>query len=132
MSALQRKTFKDTYPIYELTLAKTQTRFDSVDQILERLSQAIADHPKATEIAHFDHYAHTESVDGSIAEDILAVKNLIFCFGWELPSPDPVAVRPRSIGITERQDDFVVNFMHAPNPVAQQNMEDWVTALANH
>ncbi|KUJ72765.1 DUF6858 family protein [Thiomicrospira sp. WB1] len=131
MSTLQKKTFKDTYPIYELVLAKSDTAFTQVDQILEQLSQAVAAHPKATEIGRFDHFSHTQSVEGTIAEDIKDVKNLIFCFGWELPSPDPVAVRPRAIGITERDNDFVINFMHAPNPVAQEAIENWVTALAS-
>ncbi len=56
-------------------------------------------------------------------------QHIIMCFGWELPSADPVAVRPRSIGITELEDKFVINFMLAPNPVAQQVMEDWVDSI---
>ncbi len=46
-----------------------------------------------------------------------------------LPSADPMSVRPRSIGVTEFADKFVVNFMEAPNPIANEAMDSWVKIL---
>nr|WP_197723392.1 hypothetical protein [Thiomicrorhabdus aquaedulcis] len=86
-------------------------------------------HPKAVNIAIFDHYSHTKSIDGEINPDIKDAQNIILCFGMQLPSADPVAVRPRSIGVTDLGDRFVVNFMEAPNPIANDTMEAWVKSL---
>ena len=80
-------------------------------------------------IAHFDHLAHTQSIDGDINPDILSAQHIIFCFGMKLPNASVMAVRPRSIGVVELADAFVINFMEPPMPVATQAMIGWVKAL---
>lgn len=126
---MQQTIFKEKYPIYTLTFTKLESKFDTVDAILDDLQQKIEAHPKAVFIARFDHYAHTKGIGGEIGEGILDAKNIILCFGIQLPSPEPVAVRPRSIGVTDTGDHFVVNFMEAPNPIANETMEGWVKSL---
>ncbi|MGE4502469.1 MAG: DUF6858 family protein [Thiomicrospira sp.] len=126
---MQQTIFKEKYPIYTLTFTKLESKFDTVDAILDDLQQKIDAHPKAVFIARFDHYAHTKSIGGEIGEGIFDAKNIILCFGMQLPSPEPVAVRPRSIGVTDMGDHFVVNFMEAPNPIANETMEGWVKSL---
>src|SRR5690554_4899904 len=87
---------------------------------------------RACFIATFDHLAHTRSLpEGEISPDILAAMNLVFCFGIKLPSPQVMAVRPRSIGVTELADRFVINFMEAPMPVANNAMEEWARSVRN-
>ena len=126
---MQQKMFKDKYPIFSLEFTKDQSKFATIAEILDYLHTLIEADPKAVNIAIFDHYTHTKSVDGVINPEILDAQNIILCFGWELPSADPVAVRPRSIGITEFNDKFIVNFMEAPNPVANATMVTWVKSL---
>ncbi|MDG6777816.1 hypothetical protein QCB44_03745 [Thiomicrorhabdus sp. zzn3] len=126
---MQKKMFQDKYPIYELKIAKTDCKFDSVPAILDELQAQIDAHPKAVYISRFDHFSHTKSIDGEINPQIQDAQNIIFCFGFQIPGADPVAVRPRAIGATDLGDAFVVNFMEAPNPVAQETMEAWVNAL---
>ena len=78
----------------------------------------------------FDHYAHTcQLPDGHVGEGIRAAKNVIFCFGLALPSPEVLAVRPRSIGVAETDHGFVISFMEAPMPIANAAMEDWANGL---
>lgn len=126
---MQQKMFKETYPIFALEFTKAESKFDSVSAILEFLHAQVEAHPKAVNIARFDHFNHTKSIDGKIAEGIVDAQNIIFCFGFELPSADPVAIRPRSIGVTDMGENFVVNFMEAPNEVANDTMEAWVKQL---
>ncbi|MBN2647642.1 MAG: hypothetical protein JXR44_07650 [Thiotrichales bacterium] len=126
---MQQKLFKDKYPIFEMNLPKAHAKFASVAEMMNFLGEKIADHPIALEIARFDHYAHTKAIGGEINPAILDAQNLIFCFGMQLPSADPVAVRPRSIGITEFADHFVINFMEAPVQAANDSMQQWVQAL---
>lgn len=126
---MQKKMFQDKFPIYELKIAKTDCKCDSVTAILDELQAQIDAHPKAVYISRFDHFSHTKSIDGEINPQIQDAQNIIFCFGFQLPGADPVAVRPRAIGATDLGDAFVVNFMEAPNPVAQETMEAWVNAL---
>lgn len=56
-------------------------------------------------------------------------EDLIFCFGYALPNPQVLAVRPRAIGIADLGDRFVVSFMEAPMQPANEAMEAWVRGL---
>ena len=113
-----------------MTLAKNETSFKTVGDILAQLRSNIEMHPVATYIALFDHYGHTASLEeGIISPEIIDAQNILFCFGKELPAPEMLAVRPRSIGIAERRDDFVISFLKAPNPVANEAMIAWTESL---
>lgn len=126
---MKHSIFKDKYPIFTLDIPKSDSKFDSVPAILTFLKAQVDAHAKAAFIATFDHYTHTKSIDGEINPAILDVQNIILCFGMQIPGAEPVAVRPRSIGVTEFADKFVVNFMEAPNPVANDAMTIWVKQL---
>ena len=126
---MQQKIFKEKYPIFSLEFTKQESNFDSVPAILDYLQSRVEEHPKAVFISRFDHFSHTQNIGGKIGEGIKDAQNLILCFGMQLPSADPVAVRPRSIGVTDLGDHFVVNFMEAPNPIANDTMENWVKSL---
>ncbi|WP_456323865.1 DUF6858 family protein [Hydrogenimonas sp.] len=129
---MKQKVFKEKYPIFELIVDKDETSCSSVDEIIDHFKSKIDAHPVAVYIATFDHYAHTSSLpEHNIAENIKAAKNIIFCFGKELPTPEVMAVRPRSIGVSDLGDKFVVIFMEAPNPIANDAMESWAKALKN-
>lgn len=128
---MQFSNFMDTYPIFTLTLAKEGSRFASVDEIIAELKEKVSADPVACFIAEFDHYAHTSSLpSGEVAEGISAAKSLIFCFGIKLPSPQAMAPRPRSFGVCELTDSFVITFMQAPNPQMNEVMQQWVNELA--
>lgn len=80
-------------------------------------------------ISTFDQFSQTKRVDGVIREDIKDAKNIIFCFGKEIPTPEVLAVRPRAIGVCELEDMFVVNFLEAPNEQANVIMEEMIKSL---
>jgi len=123
-------TVMEKYPVYTLEIGKEETNYKSIDEIFSYLKSQIEAHPIATYIGEFDHYAHTASLDvGEISEEILAAKNLICCFGKVLPKPEVLAVRPRSIGVAEKADSFVISFLEAPNAGANKDMEAWVKGL---
>ena len=129
---MKQTLLQEKYPVYTLEIEPDETSFNSVDEIIGYFRKRIVQHRAAQYIAEFDHYAHTSSLpEGQIAEDILAAKNLVFCFGIALPDPHALAVRPRSIGIAETTKGFLVTFMEAPMPVANAAMEDWAEGLKN-
>ena len=120
----------EKYPVFVLELSKDACKYATTQEIVAYLKEKIAAHPVATFIALFDHYAHTSSLpEGTIAEGIIAAQDVIFCFGKELPKPEVLGVRPRSIGIAEYEDKFIFSFLEAPNPQATQTMQEWLTAL---
>lgn len=122
--------FNDTYPVYETEISKNETSAANTEEIIARLKQVIEADPTAAFIGQFDHYGHTAQLPGGeIAEDIRAAQNIVFCFGLKLPNPQVMAVRPRSIGVTEYDDRFVVNFMEPPMPAPALVMTEWITAL---
>jgi hypothetical protein len=129
---MKQTTFMEIYSIHEIDIKKTQTRFSNVDEIIAYLKTKVDEHTVATYIATFDHYAHTTSLEeGSISPEILDAKNIIFCFGKEIPKAQVLGVRPRSIGVAERSEDFVLSFLVAPNPMANATMIEWCKAIAD-
>ena len=129
---MKQKIFKEKYHIFELEYQKDEIKYKNVDEIITALQVKIDAHPVLAFIAIFDQYKHTSSLEGSeINPNIKAAKNIVFCFGKELPTPEVLAVRPRSIGVCEMQDSFILNFLEAPNEMANKTMEDFVKSLAN-
>jgi len=122
----------EKYPVNVLEIAKNETTFKNVDEVLAYLKLKIDAHPVATYIATFNHYAHTDSLkEGTISSEVLDAKNIICCFGKDLSDPLMLAVRPRSVGVVEMSDKFVVSFMDAPNPQAHEAMVSWVKSIVN-
>lgn len=126
---MNRKQFKEIYSIYETTYSKQDLKHQSLDEIVNDLTQQILEHPVIAYIGLFDQYQQTQHVGGEINEAIKAAKNIIFCFGMELPTPEVLAVRPRSFGVCETEDSYIINFMEAPNAQANETMVQMVEAL---
>jgi hypothetical protein len=127
---MKQTLLQEKYPVYTLEVKKGESRYQSVDDIMDYLKTCVDQHPIARHIATFDHYDHTTAMpEGQIAADISAAKHIVFCFGTHLPNPQVMAVRPRSIGVVEQPDQFVVSFLEAPMPLANNAMEAWVRAL---
>ncbi len=122
--------FKEKYPIHTIEIPKAEMTTNSMDEILAHFKAKIDAHPVAVYIGIFDHYAHTTGLaDGVIGDGILDAKNVLCCFGKELPSPQMLAVRPRAFGIAEKAESFVISFLEAPNPAANEAMITWTKAL---
>ena len=129
---MKQITVLEKYPVFTLEINKNETSYKNIDEIFAYIRSQVEAHPIATYIGEFDHYAHTSSLsEGKIAEEIVAAKNIICCFGKVLPKPEVLAVRPRSIGVAELENSFVVSFMEAPNPDANAAMEKWVKGIAD-
>lgn len=123
---------QEKYSLFTLEVEKQETSFTSVSQIIAYLKERIDEDEMASFITIFDHYQHTRSLpSGQIGKEIQDAQNIVFCFGITLPSPQSLAVRPRSIGVAELADRFVVTFMEAPMPVANVAMEAWAKSLIN-
>jgi hypothetical protein len=121
---------EETVPVYQLEIERAECRFASVEAIAAHLKALIEANKTARFIAIFDHYAHTRSLpQGQLAKNIRAAVNVIFCFGLTLPEPAQLANRPRSIGVCEMDDRFVISFMEAPMPVANAVIEEWAKSL---
>lgn len=129
---MRQVLFQEKYPIYTLEIDKSETTYSSVDDILAYFRTKIEAHPVVAYIGIFDHYAHTKSLkDGMVSDRMLDAKNILFCFGKELPNPSVLSIRPRSIGVAEQKDTFVITFLEAPNPMANEAMEQWALSLRN-
>jgi len=127
---MKQTLFNERYPLFVLRFDRNETRYQSVDEICDYFRGCIEAHRCGQFIAVFDHYAHTCSLpDGAVETDIRAAKNVLFCFGLTLPSPEILGLRPRSIGVAELEHQFVISFMEAPMPLANAAMEDWALGL---
>jgi hypothetical protein len=126
---MKQTIFKEKYPVWSLELNKSELNQKNVGEIIEYFKALIEEHPIAVNIAVFDHYTHTKNHGGAINQDIKDMQNVIFCFGPEIPNTKVAAVRPRSIGICELEDKFIIEFMEAPAEKAHETMEMWAKNL---
>ena len=126
---MQKTIFMDKYPVYSLKVLKSETSLKNVDEILAYFKDKIDSHKIATYIAIFNHYSHTQKLDGEINADILDAKNIVFCFGAAIPNSKILAVRPRSIGIAELKDSFMIEFMEAPKEKLHNVMQSWAKEI---
>lgn len=126
---MQQKIFKEKYHIFEIKFEKEELIYKNVNEIIEVLKKKIDENEIIAYIATFDQFAHTQNINGEINPSIKDAKNIVFCFGKEIPTPEVLAVRPRSIGVVELENHFVVNFLEAPNEQANIAMENIVKSL---
>ncbi len=121
----------EKYPVYTLEVFKNETNYKNVKEIISYFENLINNHEIAKLISTFDHYSHTKSIGGAINEKILDAQNIIFCFGKAIPKTAMLAARPRSIGVCELEDSFMIEFLEAPNEDMNKLMEDWAKSVAN-
>lgn len=126
---MKKVMFMDKYPVYTLELDKKEVEQKRVCDIMEYFKVKIDAHPTATFIAIFDQYSHTKSLNGEINPEIKDVQNIIFCFGNAIPNTRVMAARPRSIGVCEMEDKFIVEFLEAPKEQMHEVMESWAKGL---
>jgi len=67
-------------------IAKTETTHHSVDALVAYYKSKIAENPKVQFIGVFDHYAHTSRIGGPIVDGMRAAVDIIFCFGFAIPT----------------------------------------------
>lgn len=128
---MTKTVYMDKYPIFSLSIEKSECKYDTIEAILEDLKAKVEAHPIAKFIAVFNNYEHTKSLEGEIAPEILDARNLVFCFGQAIPNSKILAVRPRSIGICETKERFILDFLEAPKEQMHATMENWVKSLIN-
>ncbi len=126
---MKQTLLQEKYPLYVAEIGKSETSRANVEEIVSYLKDQIAANPKVQFIAVFDHYAHTKRIEGEINPRIEAAVDVIFCFGFALPNPQVLAVRPRAIGVADMGDKFVLSFLEAPMKPANEAMEAWVKGL---
>ncbi|NPA58898.1 MAG: hypothetical protein GXO30_00315 [Epsilonproteobacteria bacterium] len=128
---MKKSILLEKYPVYSLEIGKEETSYKTAKEIIAHFEKLVNEHNIAQFIATFDHYAHTTKIGGAINEDILDAQNIVFCFGKAIPNTKMLAARPRSIGVCELNDSFVVDFLEAPNEDMNKLMEDWAKSVAN-
>ncbi|KRT53552.1 DUF6858 family protein [endosymbiont of Ridgeia piscesae] len=127
---MKQELIEETFPIFLLEIEREECLFQSVEAIADYLREHIEAHPSARYIATFDHFAHTRELpEGQVADSIHSAINLVFCFGLTLQEPETLAIRPRSIGICDSGDRFIITFMEPPMPVVNAAMEHWAHSL---
>ncbi len=128
---MKKTIYMEKYPVYTLEIMKKETEYKNVNEIIIYLKSLIDAHKVAKYIAIFNHYEHTSALGGEINPTIKDAQNLLFCFGPALPSTKILAARPRSIGVAELEDSFIIEFLEAPKEQLNDLMEDWAKSIAN-
>jgi len=126
---MKKSIFMDKYPVFTLELFKEELKVTTMPEILTHFKSKIDNHPIAVFISIFDHYSHTKNLNGPIVEGLLDAQNVIFCFGKAIPDTKILAARPRSIGVCEFDDKYLIEFIEAPKNDLNDLMESWAKEL---
>lgn len=122
---MKKTIFMDKYPVFSLEIQKSETDLKSVDEIIAYYKTKVEEHPIAAFISIFDHYSHTTALGGEINPEIKDAKNIVFCFGAAIPNTKMLAARPRSIGVAELENSYMIEFLEAPMEQLHEVMEKW-------
>ena len=128
---MKKTVFMDKYPVFSLELQKSEISVSNAKETVDYFRQKIENHPIAKFISVFDHYSHTQELNGPIMDGLLDAQHIVFCFGQAIPNTKILAVRPRSIGISEFEDKIIIDFIEAPKEELHVVMEDWAKGLKN-
>lgn len=127
---MKKTIVMEKYPVFSLEAKKDELKLQSVDEIISYYNELIEKDPVARYIGVFDHYNHTKSLKNyEISDNIKEAKNILFCFGQKITNPIVLSARPRSISVVQEDENFVISFIEAPNPSAQEKMEKWTKDL---
>jgi hypothetical protein len=126
---MKKTIFKDIYPVITFELSKSNINITSIDDFFDYLKIKVKMDIEATYIAIFDHYSHTSKIEGKFMEGLIDAKNFIFCFGTAIPSTKAIALRPKSIGICEFKDKFVIEYIEPPREAAAIKIKNWLEEL---
>ena len=126
---MKKTIFMDKYPVYSLELSKNEVNVKNTQEVVDYFKEKIENHPIAKFIAVFDHYTHTKNLGGEIMDGLIDAQNVVFCFGAAIPNTKMLAARPRSIGVCEFEDKFIIDFIEAPKEDLHKVMENWAKAL---
>lgn len=130
---MKQMLLQEKFPIFTLEVGKQETELQDAQEVINYFKGLIDSNPVTRFIGEFDHYSHTRGLEGGeIAEGIQDARNIVFCFGTKLPKPEMLAVRPRSIGVVEMDQYFVISFMEAPMALANDTMEEWVKSVVKN
>ena len=126
---MKHTLLNDKYPVFSLEIEKSEIRYRSLPALIDYFKGKIAENPKVQFLTVFDHFAHTSRIGGEIMPGPVGAVDIVFCFGFAIPNPLVLAVRPRAIGIADLGERFVISFMEAPMVPANQAMRTWVMDL---
>ena len=121
----------DIHPMYSLEILKSETTLIGIDQIIEHLKTRISENPEGVFITVFNHYQHTQEIDGRIMDGVVAAKNLLFCFGHSINDIPTLAFRPKSIAIIETKNSFILEFLETPRPEVNAWIQSWIKEIWN-
>lgn len=128
---MKQTLLQEKDPLFVAEVDKAETACATVDHIVDYLKAKMAENERVQFITVFDHFTHTRDIGGEINPQIKDARDVIFCFGFALPNPQLLAVRPCAIGIADLGDRFVLSFLEAPMEPANDAMESWVHGLRN-
>ncbi len=126
---MQKIVFKDRYTIWKCEIEKNKIIYSDIEEIISYFKHKIKTHPFAKYLFLFDHYKHIKSINGKILPDVIDMKNIVFCYGPDILDIEIAALRPRSIGICELKDSYIIEFMQAPSDKAHESMVEWTKEL---
>jgi len=126
---MTRSILLDTHPMYAISILKSEMALNTIPEIIDYFKGKIEENPEAVFITVFDHYAHTQELNGEIMEGLINAQNLIFCFGHTIKNIDILAFRPKSIAIAETEESFTFEFLETPRPEVNAWMTSWIKGL---
>jgi len=126
---MQRSVSHEKLAICTVEVAKSETRLRSLDEIVDYLRACIEAEPLARSSPSSTLRAHALAAERRHRRGHPRRQEPGVLLRHHAAGPAGPGARPRSIGVCELDDRFVLTFAEAPMPVANLAMERWALSV---
>ena len=126
---MQRITVEGGYPVWIEEIAKADTPWRDVDEIIAALRERIQRHAGFAYIGVLDHYGLILRLGETHPAEMRDAKAILFCPGAKRLNPVLPALCPGAISVADMGNRFVIFFLDAPAFLPAQTLARWVADL---
>lgn len=110
-------------------IAKADTRYCDVDEIIGALRRSICRHNGLALIGVFDHYGLNLRLGEFLPLPMQDAKAILFCPGSELVAPAFLALCPCAVGVADMGNRFVISLSDRMSAHGTEILQRWVDEL---
>lgn len=126
---MRRIDGEDGYPLWVEEIAKADTPWRDVDDIVAVLRQDIQGQGGAASIGVFDLYGLNLRLGEALPVAMQDAKVFLFCPGAKLLNPVLVALCPSVVGVADMGNRFVISFLDASRVSSTEPLAQWLDNL---
>jgi hypothetical protein len=117
------------YPVWIEEIAKADTFYRNVDEIVAALQARVARHAQASWIGVCDHYGLNLRLGERLPAAMQDARIALLCDAPALSGTAFLALQPCAIGVADMGNRFVFSFMERPDAAGNGFLRQWLDGM---